>query len=181
MYRGPARPHLSGAYVYGDYGSGRIWMLRYNGTNLTADSLLLQAPFNISSFGTDQQNELYVIGISTGGIYRFNRLVAAGVKVESAPSRPFAFSLEQNFPNPFNPSTTIRYALPGRATIRLEVFDLLGQLVRSLSTGEEPAGIHEVRFEAGDLPSGIYIYRLQAVLGEVGTGFVSARTFVLLR
>jgi hypothetical protein len=179
VYRGLARPELNGAYVYADYGSGRIWMLRYDGSNLTADSLLLQAPFTISSFGTDQQNELYVVGYSTGNIYRFNRSVPVGIFPELP--KPIAFSLEQNFPNPFNPATTIRYILPARATIRLEVFDLLGQSVRLLSAGEESPGVHQVRFEAGNLPSGIYIYRLHAVPAEPGGGFFSTRKFVLLR
>ena len=75
---------------------------------------------------------------------------------------PDGFRLEQNFPNPFNPSTIIRYALPRRARVTLSVFSVLGQQVSLLQHGDQDAGSHEVRFDARDLPSGVYFYRLSA-------------------
>jgi hypothetical protein len=61
VYRGRALPGLVGAYVYGDFGSGRIWMLEYNGASVIDQRLLLDTGRSISSFGQDQQGELYVI------------------------------------------------------------------------------------------------------------------------
>lgn len=71
LYRGYRRPELYGAYVYGDYCSGKIWKLRMQGGVVTEDSLLLDAPFLISSFGTDREGELYVCNFSAGTIHRF--------------------------------------------------------------------------------------------------------------
>ena len=67
-----------------------------------------------------------------------------------------------NYPNPFNPETTIRYALPQAGKARLVVYDLLGHEVEILVDQSKPAGNHTVRFGAGNLPSGLYVYRLQA-------------------
>ena len=65
-------------------------------------------------------------------------------------------------PNPFNPETTIGYALPHDAKVRLVVYDLLGHEVTVLVDGPQPAGRHAVRFRGDHLPSGLYAYRLQA-------------------
>jgi len=106
---------------------------------------------------------------------------------------PTDFSLFQNFPNPFNPSTTIRYALPTRSHVRLTVFNTLGQRVATLVDEENDAGYHEVQLSAksgtpfgGDrsqLSSGVYFYRLQAadVAATSGQSFVQTRRLVLIK
>jgi len=73
---------------------------------------------------------------------------------------PGSFALNQNYPNPFNPSTTISYDLTARANITLEVYDMLGRQVDYLDIGEKPAGSGEIFYDASDLASGIYFYRL---------------------
>jgi hypothetical protein len=73
------------------------------------------------------------------------------------------FCLEQNFPNPFNPSTLLRYDVPENARVVLEVFNVLGQRVAVLQDGIEPAGAHAVRWSAGELSSGVYLARLRAI------------------
>ena len=70
--------------------------------------------------------------------------------------------LRQNYPNPFNPETVIRFGLPTGGRVRIEAFDLLGRLVRTILDETTPAGWHEVRFDAAGLPSGTYVYRLTA-------------------
>ena len=75
---------------------------------------------------------------------------------------PTEVVLMGNYPNPFNPETTIRYALPQTGNVHLAVYDLLGHEVAVLVDEPKPAGHHATRFDAGDLPSGAYIYRLQA-------------------
>ena len=75
---------------------------------------------------------------------------------------PRAFALHQNFPNPFNPSTTIRYDLPTACHVTFEIYNALGQRVGSLVSERQSAGRYEVRFDAADLPSGVYFGRLLA-------------------
>lgn len=71
-------------------------------------------------------------------------------------------TLEQNYPNPFNPTTTIRFNLPQSGWIKLEVYNVLGQLVSVLAEGNFPSGEHHIRFEAASMNSGHYIYRLSS-------------------
>jgi len=75
---------------------------------------------------------------------------------------PASFVLEQNFPNPFNPATTIRYSTPRRSHVTLAVFNVLGQEVAELINGHIEAGSHEVQFNAHGLASGLYLYRMKA-------------------
>ena len=100
--------------------------------------------------------------------------VPTGVEATGLPV-PLAFELEQNFPNPFNPATTIHYDLPRAATVRLTVFSVLGQRVALLVAGEQKAGHHEVKFDAGGMASGVYLYRLEA--GD----FVGAKKMLLVK
>jgi len=82
----------------------------------------------------------------------------------------YEFALEQNYPNPFNPSTKIKYTIPNVETHRdaslqmvtLKVFDVLGNEVATLVNEEKPSGVYQVSFNAADLSSGIYFYKLQA-------------------
>ena len=75
---------------------------------------------------------------------------------------PLTYDLAQNYPNPFNPSTTIAYQLAGVEDVSLEVFNVLGQKVATLVRQKQSAGKYQVNFDARDLSSGIYFYRLQA-------------------
>jgi hypothetical protein len=70
--------------------------------------------------------------------------------------------LQQNFPNPFNPRTVIRYQLSAVSDVRLAVYDLLGREVAVLAERVMDAGAHEVSFDGSGLPSGVYVYRLRA-------------------
>ncbi|MEM6645513.1 MAG: T9SS type A sorting domain-containing protein [Bacteroidota bacterium] len=74
---------------------------------------------------------------------------------------PTDVTLAQNYPNPFNPVTTIAYALPQSSTVRLVVYDALGRLAQTLFDGTQPAGNHTVTFDATNLPSGVYLYRME--------------------
>ncbi len=75
---------------------------------------------------------------------------------------PSGITLEQNYPNPFNPATTIQYEIPTNTHVELTVYNAVGQEVETLVSGQVQAGSHEVRFDASDLSSGVYIYRLEA-------------------
>jgi predicted outer membrane repeat protein len=74
---------------------------------------------------------------------------------------PKTIELYQNYPNPFNPSTVIRFDLPERMEVELAIFNLLGQKVAVLVGGQQNAGRYEIEFEAHNLPSGVYVYRLR--------------------
>jgi plastocyanin len=89
--------------------------------------------------------------------------------------RPASFRLDQNFPNPFNPSTTIEFALPRASRVLLTVHNMLGQEVATVVDEEKPAGTHQILYKPEDLASGIYFYRLQV------EDFVQTKTLVLLR
>ena len=88
---------------------------------------------------------------------------------------PTAFALEQNYPNPFNPSTTIEYALPHAGYATLRVYNVLGEEVAMLVDGEPAAGTFKTEWDASDLPSGVYFYRLTT--GE----YVQTKKMVLMR
>ncbi len=91
--------------------------------------------------------------------------------VEVSASTPAEFALLGNYPNPFNPSTTIRYTLGSSGAVNLTVYDLSGRAVAELVNGYRDAGSHEVTFDASGLASGVYIYRLasgsQSAVGKM--------------
>lgn len=82
-------------------------------------------------------------------------------EIEEEEEEPITLALDQNYPNPFNPSTTIHYAVPVQSKVRLEVFDLVGRKVAELVNGPKSAGLYTINFDASQLASGLYIYRLQ--------------------
>lgn len=96
------------------------------------------------------------------------------------PAAPAEFRLGQNYPNPFNPETRIRYSIPMAGRVVLKVYDMLGREVRTLADGVQAQGNHVVRFDAGDLSSGVYVVRLN-VGGPTGPNFTETRKMVLMR
>lgn len=70
--------------------------------------------------------------------------------------------LKGNYPNPFNPSTTIEYAVPVETDVRLTIYDVLGRTVGTLVDETKPAGSYQITFDASGLASGIYFYRMTA-------------------
>ena len=109
-------------------------------------------------------------------------LVEMTTSVQATPiNRPTAFSLGQNYPNPFNPSTTIRYKLPVRSTVRLQILNLLGQVVAELTRGEQSPGEQSVVWNA-DAASGVYLYRIEATaVDDPSQNFVQVKKLVLLK
>jgi hypothetical protein len=75
---------------------------------------------------------------------------------------PDKFSIAQNYPNPFNPTTAIQYDLPRSSNVTLEVFDILGRKVERLVDANQQAGRYRVTWNAKDVLSGIYFYKIQA-------------------
>ena len=88
---------------------------------------------------------------------------------------PLEYSLQQNYPNPFNPTSTIVYGIPNNGLVTLQVYNLLGEVMVTLVNEEKSAGTYDVEFDASNLPSGIYFYKLQA------GNFVETKKMILLK
>jgi hypothetical protein len=95
--------------------------------------------------------------IDFGGAFEYSPEIE--VKINQ---RPLAYNLSQNYPNPFNPTTTINFSLAQDNHITLKIFDVLGREVMMLINEKREAGIHSLKFDASNLPSGLYFYKLQA-------------------
>lgn len=172
IYRGARRPDLAGAYIYGDFGSGRIWMLRYENGSVAENAELIDSNLNISSFGVDENNELYIVDYS-GDIYRFPDKTTAVNQDEDA--LPKEIALDANYPNPFSPSastyagnplTTIRYRVRQLADVQLIIFNQLGQKIRTLVSHRSGPGEFQLSWDGKNdhgepVASGIYLYQLK--------------------
>jgi hypothetical protein len=112
----------------------------------------------------------YAERVTDEGTYYYRLLVVDkdGNEYQSQPiavnvsSAPVEFALAQNYPNPFNPTTAIRFSVPVATRVTLKVYDLLWREVATVVDGMKAAGEYEVSFDASSLPSGLYLYRLEA-------------------
>ena len=96
-------------------------------------------------------------------------------KLNEQPIIPTENKLYDNYPNPFNPSTIIKYSLKDGGRVSLKIFNSLGEEVRTLVNEIKAAGIYEIEFNAANLPSGVYIYQL------ITPGFTQARKMILAK
>lgn len=160
---------LAGTYDFGMFRSrngAENWSAINSGlTNLQVRSLVL-AP-----------EDFAFIGMEGGGVFKSNRATTA--VQEENPEISAGFALAQNFPNPFNPATTITYSLAKSTGVVLQIFDTHGRLVKTLINQNRPAGFHRVIWDgktaAGEIAaSGIYLYKMAA--GD----FVQTRKMALL-
>ncbi|MGA9291323.1 MAG: ScyD/ScyE family protein [Ignavibacteriaceae bacterium] len=102
-------------------------------------------------------------------------ITVTGVEDSQNKNIPESYTLYQNYPNPFNPSTTIKFSIPQASFVTLNVYDILGKQITTLVNNEKPAGNYSINFNASNLPSGVYFYRMQA------GSFASTKKFVLLK
>ncbi len=133
-------------------------------------------PYNIKSHW-DTGDELvvhYTNPISTGDIYSFVTPVYKPTVGEDF--IPGEYKLYQNYPNPFNPSTNIRYNVPKSGNVKINIYNLLGQLVNTLVNKEMNEGLYQVQFNAASLASGVYIYTL-----NVDGTFYYAKKMILVK
>ncbi len=94
--------------------------------------------------------------IDNDGKYEYSKVIEVNL------NGPGKFSLSQNYPNPFNPTTTISFNIPEASNVRLTLYNILGQEIKTLVNESKEAGVHTVNFNASDLNSGLYIYKLEA-------------------
>ena len=151
-------------------GPGGIWVVSPSGTLLTL-IVTPQTPSNCT-WGDADRKTLYITAQTS--VYRIRPGIATGTS-GGMRTLPDHCALRGNYPNPFNPGTTIRYELSGASLVRLSVFDLLGREVSVLVNERKNAGSYDVRFDASRLAGGVYFYRMQA--GD----FVQAKALVVLK
>ncbi len=127
------------------------------------------------------KKELYVSTISDilkrngDGAFTTIKQVDVGIEDKKDGELPSKITLEPNYPNPFNPSTNIRFNLPEASDVQLTVYNTIGRKVSTLIHQKMTAGSHSITFDASGMPSGVYIYRLKA------DGFSQSRKMLLLK
>ncbi|MDP4191527.1 MAG: PQQ-dependent sugar dehydrogenase [Bacteroidota bacterium] len=170
VYRGKALPQLYGKYIFADFVAGKIWALSYDGKSQATNELIINSEKNISSFGIDRSNELFVCSFD-GNIYRLVSLGPTSVAGE----QPRTYGLYDNFPNPFNPQTTITADIMEKGNVKLLIYDLEGKVVDTLFNGIMEPGKYQFHWDASNFPSGVYIYELTA------GNFKAAKKMVLVK
>ncbi len=155
-----------------------------NGVYLSVDNGVTWTSF---SSGIPANTRVWSLAVSSDGIFAGT---SSGVWVTASPTNtevereipvPLTFTLKQNFPNPFNPSTTIQYALPVQSTVKLVIYNILGQVVKELVNAEQSAGYQLAVWNA-TTASGMYFYRLEAVSTvDPHQRFVQVKKMLLLR
>ncbi len=134
------------------------------------DSIIIKWPSGLTETYTNKSVNAFYSAKENQGIVTavedFNETNGTGLTT---------FNLSQNYPNPFNPNTNIRYAISSAQLVALKVYDVLGNEVATLVNEYKPAGSYEINFNAIELTSGVYFYKLQA--GE----FYETRKMILLK
>jgi hypothetical protein len=161
---------------WGDNGGvGAVWVyIRVNGVWSQFGSKLVgtgaaDTSRQGKSVALSSDGNTFILGGSsdssgTGAVWFFRNTAGAGVEPE--PSLPSTFGLDQNYPDPFNPSTTITYRLPESAHVLLKVYNLLGQEVETLVNAVQSPGLKSVAWNGGHAASGVYFYRIVAGYGS---------------
>ncbi len=146
---------LSSGVVTGQIGAGDISHVIGGGPYNIAAGDSIEVAFALAAANTDADLD-QAISNARGKWTGITSLKDLGNEL------PGSFALEQNFPNPFNPETVVRYALPAPGNVVLTVYNSLGQKVMTLVNGAQEAGNHQVSFNAANLPSGLYFYKLES-------------------
>jgi len=151
--------------------NGLTWDRIENGFTANSISIMMSATDNSLYITTLDQGVFKSTNFGDGW---FNVGLVTSINNESK-LFPDEYKLEQNYPNPFNPTTVISYQILQQGFVTLRIFDLLGKEVATLVNEEKPAGVYEVSFNAADLASGVYIYRMKV------NDFIESKKMLLLR
>jgi photosystem II stability/assembly factor-like uncharacterized protein len=152
-----------GESILGTSNGGEEWYHQFNGFLLNLAS---------ASFVSD------TVGWVTGRYGTILKTTNGGIIVEvenNYPKPPTNILLSQNYPNPFNPVTSLQYTVGSRQFVTIKIYDLLGREIATLINEEKPAGEYKVEFNAANLPSGIYFYRIKA------GSYINTKKMVLLK
>jgi hypothetical protein len=156
--------------IVGSYGSilrttdgGTTWKQQ----SLLTTNTLLSVSFTDSNNGTAVGEYGIILRTTNGGV--------TFIKEERLDEIPDTYYLSGNFPNPFNPSTKIKYSIPKLSDVEIKIFDILGKEIDILVQEVKPAGTYELTWNAANLSSGVYFYRIKA--GD----FVQTKKMILLK
>ena len=161
----------SAGNIYSTSSNG-IWIISPEGNKL--GQINMSVGSSNCAWGDADRKTLYITGSYGNGLYKI-RLAPATEVDNKVILPPTGFQLYANYPNPFNPTTTISFTLPLKLFVSLKIFDALGKEVAVLVSGEMPAGKYSKQWNASGLPSGIYYYSLEA------GSFVKTEKLVLLK
>ena len=176
-------PAGESVYAFGPVGNGMVLA----GTSIDPNWIYTSMDNGVSFFpyseglGPNAITEHFAVndsfmfaGTDYNGIWR--RTISGVTAVNNnGLEKPSEFSLEQNYPNPFNPTTTIQYSIPKSGIVKLTVYNSLGETVKILVDNYKEAGTYTINFNASDLTSGIYFYRLSI------NNFSSVKKMILLK
>jgi hypothetical protein len=126
----------------------------------------------------------YAVG-DNGTITKYTELLITTDVTQVSDATPSHFALVQNYPNPFNPATSISYDLASQASVTLRIYNVLGQLVRTLVNSDQEAGSYEAvwdgrNIDGAQVSSGVYLYRLEAS-SATGESYVSMKKMVMMK
>jgi hypothetical protein len=162
VYNDPVNTHVktlavNGNNIFAATDSSGVFLSTNNGTNWLSinDGLLTN---NVNSFAVCGK-DIYA-GTYGAGVWKRPLSELVGISKESN-NFPMDYTLSQNYPNPFNPGTVISYSLPIASIVKLIVYNTLGQTVKILENGFKNAANYSINFNAADLPSGIYFYKIE--------------------
>ena len=174
VYRGTSIPELSEKYVFGDYVSGYVAALQYDGMNPPTVSAIGTLPsYSLTSFGVDESGEIYLCSFD-GSIFRLRSTPLTSVSTSG--HIPSVF-LHQNFPNPFNSGTNLRFHVPTERHVSVRIYDQLGREIGAAVDRTVAAGDHLVYWDASGISSGVYFYRIY----DFKSGLVLTETMLLIR
>ena len=165
------------------------WVQKYNGPGNGDD--------HAWPLAVDKQGNVYVTGVSYNGSHSLEDYTTikyvqtpGDVRDEGNGVNTSGFVLSRNYPNPFNPTTKIKYSVPRISTVQITIYDVLGNKIETILNEEKPAGTYELTWNAANLSSGIYFYRIKAtpVGGQAGDPpassgqvFIQTKKMILLK
>jgi uncharacterized delta-60 repeat protein len=141
------------------------WIARYGsviGCNNEPKSIAIDSSKSVYITGTSSTNDWSIVST-----IKYSQLIDA--VLDPTVDRPIKFDLFQNYPNPFNSRTSIQFSLSQRDMIKIQIFNMLGQLVATVFNAEASAGVHKIDLDAVNFTSGLYVYRLQTRRGEIAS------------
>ena len=145
-----------------DINSDGVFVVKYNWNGDKLDEVKISSNSNSSAtiLTIDEHNDLIVCFDFNENVYI--KKITDGATGVDEDAQEKTFSLSQNYPNPFNPSTQINYSIPESGNVRLIIYDLLGEEVKTIIDQFQNAGSYSIEFNAEELSSGVYFYRLSA-------------------
>lgn len=166
-----------------------MYLFNINGGIIQTNPILsLKEWYNsyLGNYKFDAEGNLYGVQVldSIGYLVKFSPVRSPQNYIESEfdyveDVKDYSFALFNNFPNPFNPTTTIQYALPEDAKVSLKIYNTLGQVVRILIDEIQEQGYKTVEFDASDLPSGVYFYKITA--NSLSNNYTSVKKMMLVK